>query len=1385
MSEADVRTTLPLLDRRAGTTRRRVWMAWSLLGLLACAGHAQAQTIGAFVKVSERRVTRTVVEYTYRANLTAGSSALSGATATAVSVSPATTVVDGSLTFGPAAANGTTLSVDTFTFQHDRTGPFDWTVLQWTVDVTTPLNSPPDADAGLDRTVTVGQTVVLDGSASTDPDGDALAFAWTILSAPPGSAVALRDATAVRPFVVIDRPGQYELALVVNDGTIDSAPDTVALTTVNSPPVANAGPDLHVPLGGTAMLDGSASSDADGDPLRYEWTLVGVPPGSAATLSDPGAVAPTIVADVPGTYVIDLVVWDGVATSAPDTVLVATENVPPRADAGPDQSVHAGDVVLLDGAGSSDADGDALSFAWSLTVRPAGSAAALVNAGSLTASFVADLPGEYVAQLVVNDGSVDSAPDTATISTTNSTPVARAGDDLVVDVGQVVPLDGSASSDPDGDALTYSWSLLARPGGSAAALDAAGSAAPSFVADVAGDYVAQLIVNDGLVDSLPDAVLIRTADRSPIADAGLDRSVGIGAAVHLDGSGSSDPDGTPLGYSWTLASRPAGSASALAGSTTVTPTFVPDVPGTYVIDLVVDDGSLTSVPDSVTITAERPVVTIAASDADAAEAGADPGRVTVARTGDVGTPLTVALDFEGTATSGTDYVAIPPSVTIPAGASSLEIVVSPIDDTDFELGEGVHVRLLDDPAYLVGSPAVAIVTIADDDIRVLVGATDATADELGLDQATFTVTRLGPSAAPLDVSFVLAGTATEGADFAPLPRTVTIPAGAVTATVVVRPLDDDLFEGPETVILTVIPAPGYSVGTPDAATATILDDEQPVVTVTATDESAGEAGADTGTFTIARTGPTAAALTVSISTSGTATSGVDYQPLGTTVTIPAGAATVNVALVPIDDAEIEGAEAASLVIAPGAGYVVGLPGLATVVIADDDLPVVTVTATDPEATEAGPTTGTFTFTRTGDTSAELQLFVARGGSATGNADYTGLGGSNFFVTLPAGQSSATVTVSPLQDNVVDPAETVVLTINPTVSYVVGAQSSATVTITDDPPVVAVVASDASASEAGPDPGVFVLTRTGGNTAAALQVSYTVAGTATSSDYVSFGGSVTIPAGQGATTLVVTPRPDNNVEGPETVEVTLGGSAVYVPGAQNIATVTIADDPARVTITATDPLASEAGPDRGTFTVTRSGGDTAASLFVSISRDGTAQNAVDYQRLGGSSFLVVFPANEVSVTVDVLPLLDNLVESPETVAMTLIATQSYSVAGSGTATVTIADDPPVVNVVATDPEAFEAGADPGVFTFTRSGGNLSAALTVAFTRGGTAANLADYANVGASVVIPAGLTSATVTIVPVDDAVVEGPETVVVTISAGPTVVVGPQGSATVTIRDND
>lgn len=380
-------------------------------------------------------------------------------------------------------------------------------------------------------------------------------------------------------------------------GTASPTPTPI----VNTAPVANAGVDQSVVSNAIVTLDGSASSDANSDPLTYAWSLSAKPPGSSAALVNATSAKPTFTADSAGTYTATLLVNDGKTNSSPATVnvTVSVDNAAPVANAGVAQNVSVGSIVTIDGSASSDANRDPLTYIWTLTSKPAGSAAALSSATSAKPTFSADLAGTYTASLVVNDGKVNSnnvASVSIAAAVANVPPVANAGVAQNVAVGGVVTLDGSASSDANTDPLTYAWSLTSKPAGSTSVLAAVTSVKPTFTADLAGTYVASLLVNDGKVSSTAVTVSVTasSANVPPVANAGVAQNVVAGSAVILDGSASSDANKDTLSFSWTLTSRPAGSAASLIQPNATKPSFTADLAGTYVASLVVNDGKVNS-----------------------------------------------------------------------------------------------------------------------------------------------------------------------------------------------------------------------------------------------------------------------------------------------------------------------------------------------------------------------------------------------------------------------------------------------------------------------------------------------------------------------------------------------------------------------------------------------------------------------------------------------------------------------------------------------------------------------------------------------------------------------------------------------------------------------
>lgn len=376
----------------------------------------------------------------------------------------------------------------------------------------------PVADAGPDQETGL-QRVILNGRAV----GDTVprSFRWMFVSLPPGSQALLTGDTLVNPSFLPDKEGPYVVSLVVSDGCRESAPDMVTITVGNARPVARPGTDRTVFRGQQVVVDGSASYDPEGKPLTFEWTLLSRPEGSTATLSGASTSSVRFTPEVDGPYVLQLVVSDGALSSAPAMVTLTAGNHAPTASAGTSRTVPRRTVVTLDGSGSSDLDGDTLTYQWEFTV-PAGSSAALSDRATPQPTFTADVEGAYVARLIVSDGRLSSPPASVTLTAVNTSPVASTSATVAAEQATELTLQGSGI-DQDGDALTYAWSLLSRPSGSTAALSGANTTTPRFVPDLEGDYELSLMVSDGVHQS-PAARSTVTAYRpvKPLAHGVID-----------------------------------------------------------------------------------------------------------------------------------------------------------------------------------------------------------------------------------------------------------------------------------------------------------------------------------------------------------------------------------------------------------------------------------------------------------------------------------------------------------------------------------------------------------------------------------------------------------------------------------------------------------------------------------------------------------------------------------------------------------------------------------------------------------------------------------------------------------------------------------------------
>ncbi|MFT4921442.1 MAG: serine/threonine protein kinase [Haloarculaceae archaeon] len=284
-------------------------------------------------------------------------------------------------------------------------------------------------------------------------------------------------------------------------------------------------------------------------------------------------------------------------------IVITGLNSAPIADAGSARTVSAGETITLEGTGSSDPDGDSLSYYWNAT------GGTITDRESATPTFTAPDVTEQTTVLVslqVSDGNGGSDTDSIeiTVDPGNQAPTADAGPDQTVTAGDSVTLDGTGSTDPDGDTVTYSWVQTSGPSVSVADSN---SATPEFTApdvDSERTLTFELTVDDGNggSDTASTEIIVSPGNQGPTADAGADRTVNPGESLSLFGTGSSDPDDETLTYSWI---QTEGQSVALVDSNTVTPEFTaPEVDArtTLAFEVTVEDEHGASDTDVVEIT---------------------------------------------------------------------------------------------------------------------------------------------------------------------------------------------------------------------------------------------------------------------------------------------------------------------------------------------------------------------------------------------------------------------------------------------------------------------------------------------------------------------------------------------------------------------------------------------------------------------------------------------------------------------------------------------------------------------------------------------------------------------------------------------------------------
>ncbi len=1241
-----------------------------------------------------------------------------------------------------------------------------------------------------------------------------------LLDATPGSIDGKNDAPVVIGRTFSDpETGIHITPIAKNATTPPSADVVVNLGTFpgNNAPVVAVGASATSAAVGSPVNFTATASDLDGDVLSYAWDFgdKGFSTTNSPTVSKSWGAAGQYrvrctASDMKGKTASASVI---VTVGAPTTFRIAgtiTAGGQPLADVRVHNSLTGGSYreAYTDANGTYTLVGLAAGTytvatqIYGYTLAPTGSASVTVGPNASGVNFTAT--NQALVSLTLQDPSCAEGANTGTFR------IARTGSTAAALTVSLYAPSGSASKPADytltPDVVTAgSFQSFTIPAGQAfldvlvTALDDTGVESFESVtlelvpstSYVLGAAIATLWIGDG--DTANPLVRLRVTDRD-VDESGnpgqflIERLGATTAALNVSvGLSGTATNGSDYATIPTTISIPAGATSVPVNITPLQDTSVETME--TVILTINTNASYTRAASTADYVGtlnlhddDQPVLTVVATDNAAAEVGNNPGVFTVTRTGSTASALTVNYGVTGSALHGTDYVPLPGVLTIPAGSAVATVVITPIDDGIGEPDQTAVLQLRGGIGYTVGAASNATVTITDngDVPYATINVTAGPAVEGGA-TGTFRITTTGTGTGNITVLYTVTGTATNGTDFTALSGSLSMGKNT-TSNLTVTPLQDALVEGYENITVTLTPDPAYALALDSSATMNLQDDDAPQINVSTTDDGFSETNGSLAKFFVSRTGATTNALTVNYTLSGTATAGADYTAPSGSATIAAGATGVFVDISVLDDALAEGTETIVLSVTPGATYSAG-NGTATRYLADGEAASVATqvrfsAATGSAAENAGTVNIPVTLSAAAAGPVTVEYFINGGTALAAGVDYTLAAG---LLTFTPGETSKNIVVAVSDDTLDENNETLVVALANPNNGRLGTSSSHTLTITDNdaPPGVTVGFAGATGTGLESQSPAALTVALSTAQAAAVTVDYAVTGgTATGgSDYAITAGTLTFAAGETVKTIANTIATDSAVESNETIILTLSNPVGAALSGNPVLTYTIIDDDSTtVTVVATDATASEQAGETGLFTITRTGATTAA-LTVNFTASGTAVSGTDYANLPTS---VVIAVGASSATVLVTPIDDSIIEPAKTVVLTLAA-GVYTIGTPASATVTIADDEPVISIVASDPGAAEP-SEPGAFTVTRTGSTLGN-LTVNVGIAGTAAAGSDYTPLASSVVIPAGAASSIVPVTPLPDTLSEGNETVTLTALAGAGYTLGTQTSVAVTLAD--
>jgi hypothetical protein len=803
--------------------------------------------------------------------------------------------------------------------------------------------------------------------------------------------------------------------------------------------------------------------------------------------------------------------------------------------------------------------------------------------------------------------------------------------------------------------------------------------------------------------------------------------------------------------------------------------------GSYVMTQSTGSGNCSTTAMSAWTACTTPTVTLSTG---ATSIGENGGSTTVTATLSAVylAPVTVTLSTSGTATSGTDYSLSATTITVPAGSLSASVTLTGTDDAVYEGSETV---ILDISGVTNGTESGTqqrTVTLTDNESAPTVSISSSfSVSTEGGTGLTITATQSGTSSLTTTVNFSFSGTAIYGTDYT-MNGSITIPAGSTSATTSLVPTDDALDEATETITIDVSSVTnGTENGTQQLNISLNDNDNAPSVTMTANTTTIAEA-AGSSTITATLSAVSGQNVTVTLTATGTATSGTDYTIGTTSIVIPAGSTSATTTVTAVQDVLDEANETAILnITAVTNGSEFGTQ-VQTITITDDDTaPTVTLSASPTTLLELnGSATVTVTLSAVSGQNVTVNLSFT--GTATVTNDYT----LNSSITIIAGNTSASTTLASVDDALDENNETVIIDISSVTNGTENGTQQQTATITDDDaaPVVSLSVGNTSIAEAA---GTTTVTATlDAVSGRDVTVNLAKSGTATDVTDYSLNSSITIPAGSSSASINLTAVQDAMDENDETVIIDMASVTNGTENGTQQQTVTITDDDPSPTVTLTAGATTIAETGGSTTVTATLSAASSKNVTVNLALSGTATTTTDYTLATAISI----PAGSTSASITLSSVGDLLDETDETVIIDVTAVVNGITSSAQQRTVTITDDDatPTVTIAWSNTSIGEgaAGTSNAVATLSVASGRT---VTVNLAWSGTATLNTDYTVTGSTITIPAGSTSAFVTMNNITDNLYEmnsgASEVITVTMSSATNANLGSPSNATMTQNDDD